>query len=394
MPTMQPKNWWVYPAIPIESDQALIEYPAFMRQILFNRGIKDAESAFQFMDGLTLDEDPYHLCDMEAAVDRLLHAADTGEMVAVYGDYDVDGVTATALMVEVLKKLGIDAHRYIPNRFDEGYGLNQEAIQLLADSGIKVILTVDCGIRSPREAEFCRSVGVDLLISDHHTPKHELPDAMAVICPKRENDVYKYKDLAGVGLAYKIAEALLQKRPTSGLRAENWLDLVALGTVSDIVPLTDENRSLVKRGLNLIHQGKRLGLNSLLRVAGRDPAKVNASDIGYILGPRLNAAGRWILHCKPISYWFPTICLKRARSLKDWTIKIPKDRNSPRNCRIGWLTGWEARKGNFSSAIFLWLILIIPRMPQNLDRESWDWSLRSWSRIFTGLRLSEPPKRM
>ncbi|MRS02924.1 single-stranded-DNA-specific exonuclease RecJ, partial [bacterium] len=119
-----------------------------------------------------------------------------------------------------------------------------------------------------------------------------LPDAMAVICPKRENDTYAYKDLAGVGLAYKVAEALLQKRPISGFRAENWLDLVALGTVSDIVPLTGENRSLVKRGLNLIHHGKRLGLNSLLRVAGRDPSKVNASDIGYILGPRLNAAGR------------------------------------------------------------------------------------------------------
>ena len=288
----QSKNWWVYPDIPEERSEALSAYPRFMRQILYNRGIGDAESAAMYLENRPVDEDPFKLIDMEAAVERLLEAADRGEMVAVYGDYDVDGVTATALMVQVLQYLGIHAHRYIPNRFEEGYGLNQDAIQVLADSNVKVILTVDCGIRSPREADFARSLGVDMIISDHHHPKHDLPEAVAVICPKRDGDPYTCKELSGVGLAYKIAEAVLQKHPVAGVQAEDWLDLVALGTVSDIVPLKGENRSLVKRGLDLIHKGKRLGVTKLLEIARRDPGLVNASDIGYILGPRLNAAGR------------------------------------------------------------------------------------------------------
>ena len=290
--TQQSKNWWVFPHIPPESEEALSGYVPFMRQILYNRKIVDADTAAQYLDGMALDEDPFDLLDMDVAVDRLLHAADHHESVAVYGDYDVDGVTATALMVEALSRLGIEAHRYIPNRFEEGYGLNMDAVQLLADSGVTLIVTVDCGIRSPREAEFARSLGVDMIISDHHMPKHELPDSLAVICPKREGDPYICKDLSGVGLAYKIAQALLIKRPVNGVSVDDWLDLVALGTVSDIVPLTGENRSLVKRGLKRIHLGRRMGLASLLRVARRDPAQVTSGDIGFILGPRLNAAGR------------------------------------------------------------------------------------------------------
>ena len=286
------KNWTTFQPITEEASNSLAGYKPFMQQLLFNRGIKDAAAAESYLNGSVLGEDPFHLLDMDKAVDRLLKAADRGETVAVYGDYDVDGVSATALMVEVLRSFGINAYPYIPNRFEEGYGLNLDAIEMLADSGVTLILTVDCGIRSLAEADFARSKQVDLIISDHHFPKEELPSALAVIDPKRENDAYIYKDLAGVGLAYKIAEALFTRRNTNSRNAEEWLDLVALGTVSDIVPLTGENRTLVKRGLGMIRTGRRLGISSLLRAARKDPFRITASDIGFILGPRLNAAGR------------------------------------------------------------------------------------------------------
>ncbi|MHC1740018.1 MAG: single-stranded-DNA-specific exonuclease RecJ [Anaerolineaceae bacterium] len=263
-----------------------------MRQILFNRGYLDEISATEYLNSSRSLGDPFQLSDMKKAVDRLFRAIDTQEQIIVYGDYDVDGVSATALMVQVLQTFGAKVARYIPNRFDEGYGLNLEAVQLLADSGARVILTVDCGIRSPREAELASSLGVDMIVSDHHYPKGELDHAFAVICPKRENDAYPDKDLAGVGVAYKIAEALFLTRHQAGKGADNWLDLVALGTVADVVPLTGENRVLVRRGLTLIRQGQRPGLQALIRVSGRDPQRISAGDIGFMLGPRLNAAGR------------------------------------------------------------------------------------------------------
>jgi single-stranded-DNA-specific exonuclease len=263
-----------------------------MRQLLFNRGCNDASSAAEYLNATQPLGDPFLLTDMEVAIERLLRAIDAGEPIVVYGDYDVDGVSATALMVQVLQKFTPRVARYIPNRFDEGYGVNGEAIQLLADSGAKLILTVDCGIRSPQEVILATRLGVDMIISDHHYPQGELPPALAVICPKREGDGYPDKDLAGVGLAYKIAQALFARRKAGDWSADDWLDFVALGTVADVVPLRGENRVLVRRGINLIRQGKRVGLQALIRVSGRDPQRINASDIGFMLGPRLNAAGR------------------------------------------------------------------------------------------------------
>jgi single-stranded-DNA-specific exonuclease len=292
MQAITEKNWVILDPLPEGVNAALEGYLPFMRQLLYNRDVTDASEAERYLHGTFEVEDPFNLKDMDKAVERLLMAKRSGETVAVYGDYDVDGVTATALMVEVLTSLGLTTTAHIPNRFDEGYGLNREAIQLLADSGVTLIVTVDCGIRSLDEAEFARELGVDLIISDHHFPRHELPNALAVICPKRSDDNYAYKNMAGVGLAFKIAQALFAEANGKGRSAEDWLDLVALGTVSDIVPLDGENRRLVKRGLELIRQGSRLGLGSLLRVARRDPTLVTASDIGFMLGPRLNAAGR------------------------------------------------------------------------------------------------------
>lgn len=287
------KQWETYPRIDETIDKVLTEYPPFFRQILFNRGIHTDEDARAYLSQDGELADPFLLIGLEKAVERLLTAIDAGEKIIVYGDYDVDGVTATVMMVEVLRRLGGEVEPYIPNRFEEGYGLNDEAIHLLAkENRASVILTVDCGIRSPREAQTARSLGVDLIISDHHYPKGDLPEGYAVICPKQENDPYPYKDLAGVGVAFKIVQGLFSKKGKDLRNADEWLDLVALGTVADIVPLTGENRVMVKKGISRIRLGNRTGLNALVGVSGRDVRQISATDIGFTLGPRLNAAGR------------------------------------------------------------------------------------------------------
>jgi single-stranded-DNA-specific exonuclease len=292
MPVPIKKSWQIQAAIPSDGEETLDGYSPVMQQMLYNRGIKDTEAADWYLRGAGSMYDPYLLPDMEAAVDRIWYALEHQEPMAVYGDYDVDGVTATALLVQVLKRLGGNVIRYIPNRFDEGYGVNNDALDMLHDQGIGLVVTVDCGIRSPREADHARQMGMDLVISDHHEPKADLPEALAVICQKRSTNTYPERNLAGVGLAFKIVEAMLAKRPVEGVNSEDWLDLVAIGTVADVVPLTGENRSLVRAGLKNIRFGQRQGLLSLVNVAGLSIQKISARDIGYGLGPRLNAAGR------------------------------------------------------------------------------------------------------
>ncbi|NLG97595.1 MAG: single-stranded-DNA-specific exonuclease RecJ [Chloroflexi bacterium] len=292
MPPRLNRRWIIHEPVPTEIDQALGAYPPFFRQILFARGIEDEFQAQSFLHGQIEDDNPFKLKGMQEAVERIFWAADHGEKVVVYGDYDVDGVTATALLVGVLSRCGVDVKPYIPNRFEEGYGLNSEALETLASQEVRLVITVDCGIRSPREAELAEKLGIDLIISDHHHPGDEVPDAWSVICPKQEGDLYPDKNLSGVGLAYKIAQALARHRPSAGICADEWLDLVALGTVADVVPLKGENRSLVRRGLELIRRGGRPGIYSLARAAGLNISKICAGDIGFILGPRLNAAGR------------------------------------------------------------------------------------------------------
>lgn len=286
------KHWIIAEKIPSQTDENMAMFPDFLRQILYNRGFSEPAPALRFLDGRDEIADSFLLKDMDAVVDRLIFAVEHGENIAVYGDYDVDGVTATALMVEVLRALGGCVEAYIPNRFDEGYGLNNDALDSLAEHGVQVILTVDCGIRSLDEAEHAKSLGIDLIISDHHHPQAGLPEAYAVVCPKQPGDEYPDKNLAGVGLAFKIAQALLKKKPAVNYLAGEWLDLVALGTVADIVPLTGENRVLVKAGLMLLRQGTRQGLLSLVRAAGLNLAGISATDISFGLAPRLNASGR------------------------------------------------------------------------------------------------------
>ncbi len=294
----QDKHWNISPRISPEADSALAAFPPLLRQVLFNRGFADDPSARAYLRGEpNSNTDPFQMTDMQVAIERIRSALANHEPIAIYGDYDVDGVTATALLVETLKKLGADVRGYIPNRFEEGYGLNNNALDELKADGVKLVITVDCGIRSPAEAAHAQSLGLDLIISDHHHPDDEnLPQALAVINPKRHGDIYPDKDLAGVGIAYKIAEALLSDdRPSTVINSQilnSLLDLVALGTVADLAPLVGENRVLVKKGLRQMQQTSRQGLFSLAAVAEVNLRKVNAGNIGFMLGPRLNAAGR------------------------------------------------------------------------------------------------------
>jgi single-stranded-DNA-specific exonuclease len=287
------RRWDVRDAITSEADANLAKFPPVLRQLLFNRGYGTEEAAEAFLRAEPeFDTNPRNLTGMEATVDRLRRAIERGEAIAIYGDYDVDGVTATALMLEQLRGLNARVRAYIPNRFDEGYGLNADALDSLRSDGVSVVMTVDCGIRSPKEAEHAREIGLDLIISDHHHPAAgDLPPAYAIVNPKQPGDQYADKDLAGVGVAYKVVQALATGSATAG-DEHRLLDLVALGTVADLAPLSGENRSLVRTGLQEMRQTRRQGLHSLTRVAGMQLSRIAASDIGFILGPRLNAAGR------------------------------------------------------------------------------------------------------
>ena len=286
------KRWIIADSMPEHVRKELHNYSPFLAQMLYNRGITTALDAEMYLKSIGSLNNPFKLKNMDLAVDRILTAIKNHEKIAVYGDYDVDGVTATAIMIQVIKRLGGDVCEYIPNRFDEGYGLNIDAIDLLADSGIDLIITVDCGIRSIREVDHASSRGLEMIITDHHEPLSNLPQCCAIINPKQQGDKFPEKNLAGVGIAYKVAEALLSKTDNHGLRIEKWLDLVAIGTIADLVPLTGENRAMVKAGLKELRFGNRPGIRSLAGVAGRDVQQLKSADIGFMLGPRLNAAGR------------------------------------------------------------------------------------------------------
>jgi single-stranded-DNA-specific exonuclease len=287
------KNWQIAPRITLAAEKELQDYPPILRQILFNRGYTTHAAARGYLEAQPPTQtDPFIMKGITEASQRIEYALRHGEKIAIYGDYDVDGVTATALLYLYLSNLGANVVGYIPNRFDEGYGLNNEALTSLKNNGADLVITVDCGIRSVEEAQHARNLGLDLIISDHHHPGVELPTALAVIDPKQADDDYAEKELAGVGIAYKLAAALDTQLENCKSPADDYLDLVALGTVADLAPLIGENRALVRRGLELMRQPQRQGLLSLMGVAGLTPRRISAADIGFGLGPRLNAAGR------------------------------------------------------------------------------------------------------
>lgn len=296
------KRWIIAKRIPPEVDENLRCYNPIFRQILFNRGYRTKESAERFLEASQPQgTEPEKMLGIKEASDRVIRAISDHERIAIYGDYDADGITATALLAKFLRSLDADVIPYIPNRFEEGYGLRKDALQNLHKEGIRLVITVDCGIRSIAEAEFAREINLDLIISDHHSPFNELPPANAIINPKQPGDSYAQKDLAGVGLAYKLACAIAGYANVISPPEDTWndprnpnhyLDLVALGTVADLAPLTGENRSLVKRGIDQLKNPHNQGILSLINASGINPVALNAYHIGFILGPRLNAAGR------------------------------------------------------------------------------------------------------
>ncbi|MCI8807023.1 MAG: single-stranded-DNA-specific exonuclease RecJ [Oscillospiraceae bacterium] len=261
--------------------------------LLCARGLDDPQKAAQFLScGPERSHDPFLLKDMDRAVARIRAAIVGGERVCVYGDYDVDGITATCLLTEALAWQGGDVVSYIPDRTEEGYGLNPGAVARLAGQGVKLIVTVDCGITAVDEVEFARSLGVDVVITDHHHCKDRLPAAAAVVDPRREDCAYPFPELAGVGVALKTAQALVPPEQREGV-FRRFGELAAIGTVADVMRLTDENRTLVRQGLELLANTRRPGLRALLRETGLDPgAAPTAVTIGYGLAPRINAAGR------------------------------------------------------------------------------------------------------
>lgn len=284
---------WVKPEPLTETaDNNLAKFAPVERQLLFNRGITDQESAEKFLGAQNEVHDPYLLKDMHKAVERICLAITENQQIVIFGDYDVDGVTATALLVEVLSQLGGKAIHYIPDRFEEGYGFSEASIEGVLKLDPNLIITVDCGVRSISEVELMTASGVDVIITDHHQPLDEVPQACAIINPRQAGDNYPFKGLAGVGLAFKLAQAVSGKYSDKSITVDNWLDLVALGTIADLAPLRDENRTLVRRGLDRINEGKRPGINALIAVSRIIPGKVKSDNIGFMLGPRLNAAGR------------------------------------------------------------------------------------------------------
>ena len=239
--------------------------------------------------------DPWLMADMDKAVGRLESARAAAEKVTIYGDYDIDGLTASTIMREAGTAWGLDIDVYIPNRFEEGYGLNKAAITEIAKTGTTLIVTVDCGSLSVKEVAHAKQLGVDVIVTDHHAVGDVLPDAVAVLNPQRKDGNYPHTNLAGVGVAFKLIQAAMQKMPGIAKGQEKWmLDLVALGTVCDVVPLIGENRALVHWGLIVARQGKRIGLTALSQAAGVDVKTMRAVDMAFKLGPRLNASGRMI----------------------------------------------------------------------------------------------------
>ena len=287
------KEWILPEPLPESEVEELAGYPVFIQQILHNRAVDTAQKAQEFLHGEGEILDPYLLSDVPKAVDRILHAIDTEQKITVYGDFDVDGITGTALLTQALQELGADVIPYIPDRFAEGYGLNMDAMRSLAQDGMNLLITVDCGIRSLQEIQLARELGMDVILTDHHLPSAELPPAFAVICQKKDDELYPNRHIAGVGLAYKLMMALFQQKEKSREDIEKYLDLVALGTVADVVSLTGENRAFVKKGLAMIHEGRRPGLRALVAESGiMNMALVKSEHIGFRIGPRLNAAGR------------------------------------------------------------------------------------------------------
>ena len=287
----QQRRWRVAPRTGDGVLTALGDLPSLVAHLLARRGIADRQQATEFLESSeSLFEDPSTLPDVQPAIARLAQARSRRETVAVYGDFDADGVTGTALMVKALRRYGLEVVSYIPHRVTEGHGLNATAVDVLHDQGVRLIVTVDCGVTDTGPIAHASERGMDTIVTDHHLVAGELPKAAAIINPHAHSG-YGFDQLTGVGMTLKLAQALLEPEVGSGW-ADGLMELAAIGTITDLAPLQGENRFIVHRGLQHLARTSSVGLRALMDAARVDPAHVSAESIGFGIGPRLNAAGR------------------------------------------------------------------------------------------------------
>jgi len=310
-------RWYVLPPVPESYLANTPGFPPLIAQLLYNRGLAEPSQVDSFLaaDG-RLQGDPFRLPDMHQAVGRVYRALLSGENIAIYGDFDADGITATALLVQGLSRLGGKVTPYIPHRLTEGYGLKTAALEKLYHQGVSLVISVDCGITAVTEVKRARRMGLDVIVTDHHTPLDMAPPATAIINPKRTDSTYPFTELTGAGVALKLLQALLQSIGKEK-QLDDLYDLVALGTVADMSPLLGENRYLVKQGLKLINSTPRLGIREMITQAGLTAGHLDTESISWILAPRLNAAGR-LAHAMTSYKLLMTDSPKEAQGLSIW----------------------------------------------------------------------------
>lgn len=331
---MKAHRWKLQPSCPRPLLEASAGYPPLLVQILYNRGLSNPLEFEPFLAGdCSLSHDPLTLPDMPQAVSRIFTALLRGEKTLVFGDFDVDGVTATAMLVEGLESMGADVSAYLPHRTEEGHGLNAMAIAEFERSGVSLVVTVDCGITSAPEVEMARQAGIDVVVTDHHTVAGEMPRACAVVNPKRPDSRYACPHLAGVGVAFKLLEALTAGSAQSWAK-EDAFSLIALGTIADMSPLTGENRYLVKRGIEAICASRRPGLAALIRSSGLAPEKISSSSIAWDLVPKLNAAGR-IDHARMAYRLLHTDSEQEAEELAESLSNVNRERQALLEACVG-----------------------------------------------------------
>ncbi len=289
---MNHSRWNLLPPAPDGYLDVASGFPPLIAQLLYNRGLTEPSQleAFITADG-RLSGDPFLLPDMHRAVARIYQALLSGETIAIYGDFDADGITATALLVQGLTTLGGRAIPYIPHRLTEGYGLKTVALESLYHQGVSLVVSVDCGITALDQVKKARRMGLDIIITDHHTPLPEIPSAVAIVDPKLPGSSYTFSELTGVGVALKLIQAIFRSVGRKE-QLDELSDLVALGTIADMAPLLGENRYLVREGLKLINATPRLGIREMIAQAGLNSGSLDAESISWVIAPRLNAAGR------------------------------------------------------------------------------------------------------
>ena len=287
------KKWQIYQVNEKEIEELQDKYKMnkLLATILSNRGIVEEEQIEKFLNPKRNDfYDPYGMPDMKITVERIIKAIENQEKTIIYGDYDVDGITSVTVLKSFLKERGLDVGVYIPNRLDEGYGLNKTAVEKIAQEGYTLMITVDCGISAIEEVQYANDLGIETLITDHHEPGEEIPKALAVVDAKRKDNKYQCRNLAGVGVVFKLIQAISMRLGLEEKEYLKYLDIVCIGTISDIVPLTYENRVIVKLGLKLVQQTRNLGLRSILQATGYN--KIDSIAISFGVAPRINACGR------------------------------------------------------------------------------------------------------